>query len=34
VHTRVVPVNEDIFQRPGPRMADAAHALNAILDAR
>ena len=32
VHTRVVPVNEDIFQRPGPRMADAARALNAILD--
>ena len=32
VHTRVVPVNEDIFQRPGPRMADAARVLNAILD--
>ncbi|MGZ5444379.1 MAG: ABC transporter substrate-binding protein [Thermoanaerobaculia bacterium] len=30
---RVVPVNEDIFQRPGPRMAEAAAALNAILDA-
>ena len=30
---RVVPVNEDIFQRPGPRMAEAARALNAILDA-
>ena len=30
---RVVPVNEDIFQRPGPRMAEAAKALNAILDA-
>lgn len=29
---RVVPVNEDIFQRPGPRMAEAAAALNAILD--
>lgn len=29
---RVVPVDEDIFQRPGPRMADAARALNAILD--
>jgi ABC-type Fe3+-hydroxamate transport system substrate-binding protein len=28
----IVPVNEDIFQRPGPRMAQAAHALNAILD--
>ena len=31
--TRVVSVNEDIFQRPGPRMAEAAKALNAILDA-
>jgi iron complex transport system substrate-binding protein len=30
---RVIPVNEDIFQRPGPRMAEAARALNAILDA-
>jgi ABC-type hemin transport system substrate-binding protein len=30
---RVVPVNEDIFQRPGPRVAEAAAALNAILDA-
>jgi iron complex transport system substrate-binding protein len=30
---RVVSVNEDIFQRPGPRMAEAAKALNAILDA-
>lgn len=30
---RVVPVDEDVFQRPGPRMADAARALNAILDA-
>ena len=30
---RVVAVNEDIFQRPGPRMAEAAQALNAILDA-
>jgi ABC-type hemin transport system substrate-binding protein len=29
---RVIAVNEDIFQRPGPRMADAAAALNAILD--
>ena len=29
---RVVAVNEDIFQRPGPRMAEAAQALNAILD--
>lgn len=33
LRTRVVPVNEDIFQRPGPRVADAAKALNAILDA-
>ncbi|HEX6095526.1 MAG TPA: helical backbone metal receptor [Thermoanaerobaculia bacterium] len=30
---RVISVNEDIFQRPGPRMAEAAKALNAILDA-
>ena len=30
----IVAVDEDIFQRPGPRMADAARALNAILDAR
>jgi len=29
---RVVPVNEDIFQRPGPRMAEAAKMLNGILD--
>jgi ABC-type hemin transport system substrate-binding protein len=32
--TRVVAVDEDIFQRPGPRMAEAASALNAILDAQ
>jgi iron complex transport system substrate-binding protein len=32
VRPRVVSVNEDIFQRPGPRMAEAAAALNAILD--
>jgi ABC-type Fe3+-hydroxamate transport system substrate-binding protein len=32
LRTRVVAVNEDIFQRPGPRMAEAAAALNAILD--
>jgi iron complex transport system substrate-binding protein len=32
VHARVVAVDEDIFQRPGPRVAAAAHALNAILD--
>jgi ABC-type Fe3+-hydroxamate transport system substrate-binding protein len=29
----VIAVDEDIFQRPGPRVADAAHRLNAILDA-
>lgn len=28
----IVPVDEDIFQRPGPRVAQAARALNAILD--
>lgn len=28
----IVPVDEDIFQRPGPRVALAARALNAILD--
>ena len=32
VHARIVAVNEDIFQRPGPRVAEAAKALNAILD--
>lgn len=32
LQTRVIAVNEDIFQRPGPRMVDAARALNAILD--
>jgi iron complex transport system substrate-binding protein len=32
LRTRVVPVNEDIFQRPGPRMAEAAKMLNGILD--
>lgn len=30
---QVVAVEEDIFQRPGPRMAQAAAALNTILDA-
>lgn len=30
--SRVVAVDEDIFQRPGPRMAQAAAALNTILD--
>ena len=29
----VVAVNEDIFQRPGPRVGEAAKALNAILNA-
>jgi ABC-type hemin transport system substrate-binding protein len=28
----IVPVDEDIFQRPGPRMAQAARTLNEILD--
>jgi len=29
---RVEAVDQDIFQRPGPRVVDAAQALNAILD--
>ena len=29
----IIAVDEDIFQRPGPRVAQAAKALNAILDA-
>lgn len=33
LRSRVVAVDEDIFQRPGPRMAEAAAALNTILDA-
>ena len=33
LRTRVIAVNEDIFQRPGSRMAEVAQALNAILDA-
>lgn len=32
VATKVVPVDDDIFQRPGPRVADAARRLNVILD--
>ena len=32
LRTRVIAVHEDIFQRPGPRMPDAAASLNAILD--
>lgn len=31
---RIVAVDQDIFQRPGPRVAEAAKALNAILDGR
>ncbi len=34
LRAEVVSVNEDIFQRPGPRVAEAARALNAILDQR
>jgi len=34
LRAEVVSVNEDIFQRPGPRVAAAAKALNAILDER
>jgi hypothetical protein len=29
---RAVAVDQDVFQRPGPRVAEAARALNAILD--
>lgn len=29
---RVIAVDQDIFQRPGPRVSEAAAALNAILD--
>ena len=32
LHSRVIPVNENVFQRPGPRLAEAAAQLNAILD--
>jgi iron complex transport system substrate-binding protein len=32
VRPRVVAVDDDIFQRPGPRVVDAAKMLNAILD--
>jgi ABC-type Fe3+-hydroxamate transport system substrate-binding protein len=34
VQADIVAVDEDIFQRPGPRVALAARALNAILDGR
>lgn len=33
IKAKVVAVDEDIFQRPGPRVVQAAAALNAILDA-
>ena len=32
VRPRVAAVDDDIFQRPGPRVVDAAKMLNAILD--
>jgi ABC-type Fe3+-hydroxamate transport system substrate-binding protein len=32
VRSRVEALNEDVFQRPGPRVGEAAAALNAILD--
>lgn len=32
LHAQIVPVDEDIFQRPGPRVTQAARSLNAILD--
>lgn len=32
MNAEVVAVDEDIFQRPGPRVAEAAQRLNAILD--
>jgi ABC-type Fe3+-hydroxamate transport system substrate-binding protein len=31
---KIVAVDEDIFQRPGPRVVEAARRLNAILDGR
>lgn len=31
---RIIAVDENIFSRPGPRIVEAAHALNAILDAK
>jgi iron complex transport system substrate-binding protein len=30
---RIIPVDENLFTRPGPRVAEAAAGLNAILDA-
>jgi iron complex transport system substrate-binding protein len=32
VRAKIVAVDQDIFQRPGPRVAEAAKALNGILD--
>jgi ABC-type hemin transport system substrate-binding protein len=32
IHPRLEAVDQDVFQRPGPRVAEAARALNAILD--
>ncbi len=32
--TRIVPVEENVFVRPGPRVVEAARQLNAILDAQ
>jgi iron complex transport system substrate-binding protein len=32
LRAQIVAVDEDIFQRPGPRVAQAARSLNAILD--
>lgn len=34
VKAEIIGVDEDVFQRPGPRVAEAARQLNAILDAR
>lgn len=34
LRAEIVAVDEDIFQRPGPRVAQAARTLNAILDQR
>jgi len=33
-HARVIAVEENVFVRPGPRVVEAARALNAILDQR
>jgi ABC-type Fe3+-hydroxamate transport system substrate-binding protein len=34
LRAQIVAVDEDIFQRPGPRVVQAARSLNAILDGR